>query len=82
MARNRTKTKGLVYHAQPEIPLYRMGERELLMKKFNDGNINKEELRRLVNFLLIEKKTPHTVTVEIWGKKLTLTMEEYDKHFK
>ena len=81
--RSRTKMNGLVYHAQPEIPLFRMGEREYLMRKFSNSTISKEELRKLVNFLLIEKKTPSTtVTVEMWGRKLTLTVEEYNKYCK
>lgn len=81
--RNRTKMNGLVYHAQPDLPLFRMGEREYLMRKFNNSTISKEELRKLVNFLLIEKKTPPTtVTVEIWGRKIRMTIEEYNEHFK
>lgn len=80
--RNRTKMNGLVYHAQPRIPLYRMGEREILMRKFNDNSITEPELRKLVNFLLVEKNTSPTVTVEVWGRKLTLTVEEYNEHFK
>lgn len=80
--RNRTKMNGLVYHAQPRIPLFRMGEREYLMRKFNNSTISKEELRKLVNFLLIEKKAPTHITVEIWGRKISMTIEEYNEHFK
>ena len=80
--RSRTKMNGLVYHAQPRIPLYRMGEREILMKKFNDNSITESELRKLVNFLLVEKKTPTHITVEIWGRKISMTIEEYNEHFK
>lgn len=80
--RSRTKMNGLVYHAQPEIPLYRMGEREILMRKFNDNSITESELRKLVNFLLVEKKAPTHITVEIWGRKISMTIEEYNEHFK
>lgn len=79
--RSKTKMNGLVYHAQPRIPLYRMGEREILMRKFNDNSITEPELRKLVNFLLVEKKTP-TITVEIFGRKISMTIEEYNEHFK
>lgn len=79
--RSRTKMNGLVYHAQPRIPLYRMGEREILMRKFNNNSITEPELRKLVNFLLVEK-TPTHITVEIWGRKISMTIEEYNEHFK
>lgn len=79
--RSRTKMNGLVYHAQPRIPLYRMGEREILMRKFNNSTINKEELRKLVNFLLVEKAPTH-IEMEIWGRKISMTIEEYNEHFK
>jgi len=80
--RNRTKMSGLVYHAQPRIPLFRMGEREYLMRKFSNSTISKEELRKLANFLLAEKKAPTHITVEIWGRKISMTIEEYNEHFK
>lgn len=80
--RNRTKMSGLVYHAQPRTPLYRMGEREILMKKFNNNSITEPELRKLANFLLAEKKAPTHITVEIWGRKVSMTIEEYNEHFK
>ena len=80
--RSRTKMNGLVYHAQPRIPLYRMGEREILMRKFNNNSITEPELRKLVNFLLVEKRAPTHITVEIWGRKISMTIEEYNEHFK
>ena len=74
--RSRTKMNGLVYHAQPSRPLYRMGEREILMRKFRNNNITEPELRKLVNFLLVEKKSSTNITVEIWGRKINMTIEE------
>ena len=54
--RKKTKTTGLVSHATPDSSLY-MGERDKLVRKFNQGNITEEELRKLSFFTLQEKKS-------------------------
>ena len=81
MARKRTKMFGLVSHTQPD-GYSRMGEREVLMKKFNACNITPPELKKLACFLVVEKKTTKTIKVRVWGKGLTLTIEEYNKYYK
>ena len=82
--RQKTKTTGLVSHATPNGKA-RLSEREILHKKFTNGDITKEELRKYVNFLMIEKKTKTaetTVTVKYGGKTMVLTIEEYNLYYK
>lgn len=80
--RRRTKMSGLVSHTEPT-GFSRMGEREVLKKKFDAGVITEVELRKLVTFLVIEKKvTQDTVTIKVWGKKLTISKADYNKYCK
>lgn len=82
--RQRTKTKGLVSHATPDGKA-KLSEREILHKKYTKGDITKEELRKYVNFLMIEKKfktMETTVTIKFGGKTMILTVEEYNKYYK
>ena len=84
--RLRTKTAGLVTHATPN-GRAKLSEREILHKKYLNGTISKEELRKYVNFLMIEKslktpKTKTTITVKFGGKSIELTIEEYNKYYK
>lgn len=77
--KRRFKVRGLVSHQTPEGSYY-LSERDYLMKKFNSGDISAPELKKLVNFLLIEKRKTH-VLITIWGKTLNLTIEEYEEHY-
>ena len=80
--RRRTKMSGLVSHTEPT-GFSRMGEREVLKKKFDAGVITEVELRKLVTFLVIEKKvTQETVTIRVWGKKLIISKADYNKYCK
>ena len=84
MARLKTKTSGLVYHATPNGKA-KLSEREILSRKFAKGNITKEELHKFVNFLMIEKKSKTletTITIKFGGKEMVLTIEEYNEHYK
>lgn len=53
--RKRTKMNGLVSHTTPNYS--RLGEAEILTKKFNSCSITTEELRKLASFMVIRKKT-------------------------
>ena len=82
--RQRTKTSGLVSHNTPD-GKSNVSERERLHKKFVNGEITKEELRKYVSFLMIEKKTKiveTTITIKFGGKTMVLTIEEYNKYYK
>lgn len=80
--RRRTKMVGLVSHTEPT-GFSRMGEREVLKKKFDAGVITEVELRKLVTFLVVEKKvTQETVTIRVWGKKLIISKADYNKYCK
>ena len=84
MARRRTKTLGLISHNTPDGKSF-VSEREVLHKKYMEGNITKEELHKYVNFLIIEKKhktAETTVTIKFGGKTMVLTIEEYNRYYK
>lgn len=82
--RQRTKITGLISHVTPDGKA-KLSEKEILRRKFNKGNITKEELRKYVNFLMLEKKAgiaETTVTVKFGGKTMVLTIEEYNTYYK
>ena len=82
MSRQKTKTSGLIFHAKSNGTV-NLSEREILYKKFVRGIITKDELRKYVNFLIIERNSRRktTVTVKFGGKAMVLTMEEYNKYY-
>lgn len=61
--RKRTKMSGLVSHTTPEYS--RMSEESKLLKKFECGNITKEELKKLASFMVVRKKTTVVKNVEV-----------------
>lgn len=67
--RPRTKTHGLISHASPNGRAY-TGEEERLRKKFERGNITKEEQYKLASFMAIKKDKPSVQYTEvlIFGK--------------
>jgi hypothetical protein len=58
--RQRTKTNGLISHASPNGRAY-TGEEERLRKKFEKGDITKEEQYRLASFMAVKKSTKPSV---------------------
>lgn len=82
--RQRTKTTGLIFHVTPNGKA-KLSEQEILRRKFNKGDLTKDELRKYVNFLMIEKKAKTietTITVKFGGKTMVLTIEEYNTYYK
>ena len=68
--RPRTKTNGLVSHASPNGRAY-TGEEERLRKKFEKGDITKEEQYKLASFMAVKKSNKPSVQyteVLIFGK--------------
>ena len=68
--RPRTKTNGLVSHASPNGRAY-IGEEERLRKKFEKGDITKEEQYKLASFMAVKKSNKPSVQyteVLIFGK--------------
>jgi len=68
--RQRTKTSGLVSHASPNGRAY-TGEEERLRKKFERGDITKEEQYKLASFMAVKKSNKPSVQyteVLIFGK--------------
>ena len=94
--RKRTRMCGLCSHTTPDGNSY-MGQEEILRKKFNKGNITKEELRAYcfmskgshykeitVNGELqfdLPKNSGGFITVNILGRDMKLTIEEYNTHY-
>lgn len=73
MARKRFRLNGLVSHTTPD-GKSRLGEREILTKKFNNNTITEEEKHKLICLMLLEKKhkkpatsTPKEVIVSLNG---------------
>ena len=58
--RPRTKTNGLVSHASPNGRAY-IGEEERLRKKFEKGDITKEEQYKLASFMAVKKSNKPSV---------------------
>lgn len=80
--RPRINKNGLISHNTPN-GKSKLGERELLRKKFLSGDITKEELRKYANFLMVEKKkAPTHITINVFGGTLKLTIEEYNTYYK
>ena len=68
--RQRTKVHGLVSHASPNGRAY-TGEEEKLRKKFEKGDITKEEQYKLASFMAVKKSNKPSVQyteVLIFGK--------------
>lgn len=68
--RQRTKTNGLVSHASPNGRAC-IGEEEKLRKKFEKGDITKEEQYKLASFMAVKKSNKPSVQyteVLIFGK--------------
>ena len=68
--RPRTKTNGLISHATPNGRAY-IGEEEKLRKKFEKGDITKEEQYKLASFMAVKKSNKPSVQyteVLIFGK--------------
>lgn len=68
--RQRTKTSGLISHASPNGRAY-IGEEEKLRKKFEKGDITKEEQYKLASFMAVKKSNKPSVQyteVLIFGK--------------
>ena len=68
--RPRTKTNGLISHASPNGRAY-IGEEEKLRKKFEKGDITKEEQYKLASFMAVRKSNKPSVQyteVLIFGK--------------
>ena len=68
--RQRTKVHGLVGHALPNGKAY-TGEEERLRKKFEKGDITKEEQYKLASFMAVKKSNKPSVQyteVLIFGK--------------
>lgn len=63
--RKTTNMKGLVVHVTG--PKFHMSEESVLRKKFKNGTITTEELRRLASFIAIQKKanTPCQINIEV-----------------
>jgi hypothetical protein len=72
--RTRTNMRGLVSHSTPEYS--RMSEESILRKKFQNGDITKEELRKLASFMVITKPKVE-VEVEIKVKMQYIEKEQY-----
>lgn len=83
--RQRIRTKSsVISHATPNGKM-QFGEKEKLRKKFENGDITKDELKKYVNFLMLEKKVnvaSTKITIKFCGKTMVLTMEEYNKYYK
>lgn len=75
--RQRTKMSGLVSHTTPKYS--RLSESAILEKKFNSGNITKEELKKLASFMVIKKKTTVVKTIEV--VKLKVKHIEKQQHY-
>ena len=58
--RPRTKTSGLISHASPNGKAY-TGEEERLRKKFEKGDITKEEQYKLASFMAVKKSNKPSV---------------------
>ena len=67
--RQRTKTSGLISHASPNGRAC-IGEEEKLRKKFEKGDITKEEQYKLASFMAVKRTKPSVEYTEvlIFGK--------------
>lgn len=81
--RPRTKVGNkLCSHTTPDGKSY-MGEGEKLAKKFQTGNITKEELRKYADFLVYTKKsTSDTVIVKVWDGFVKMSKTLYENTYK
>lgn len=80
------KLKDLVSSASPN-GRTKMGEKERLLRRFNNGNIDELSLKRLAFFMVAgkQRKQPKEVVIEVFGKQVTLSLDEYKakgKEFK
>lgn len=80
--RQRTKMTGLCSHTTPDGKSH-MGKQEILRKKFNAGEITRQELQTYA-YLIIATKTdkPKTVKVRVFGKEIEVSYDEYKKRYE